>query len=103
MTPGIVDAVRRFVEEEVRPAAPALEHADAYPHSRNAPWAGLMRRAFAIDVLACPRCGGRMRVISTVEDPVALRQILAAPTLDRAGRSRPAGRRSHDGEVISSD
>ena len=36
---------------------------------RNATWAGLMRRAFAIDVLACARCGGRMRVIGTVEDP----------------------------------
>jgi hypothetical protein len=27
-----------------------------------------MRRAFAIDVLACARCGGRMRVIGTVKD-----------------------------------
>ena len=42
-----------------------------------------MRRAFAIDVLACPNCGGRMRVIAMVEDPVAARQILAA--------RRPAG------------
>jgi hypothetical protein len=38
-----------------------------------------MRRAFAIDVLACPRCGGRLRVIATVEDLVAVRQILTAP------------------------
>jgi alkylation response protein AidB-like acyl-CoA dehydrogenase len=29
----IVLAVRRFVEDEVRPAASALEHADAYPHA----------------------------------------------------------------------
>jgi Acyl-CoA dehydrogenases len=28
----IIAAVRRFVEKEVAPAAPALEHADAYPH-----------------------------------------------------------------------
>jgi alkylation response protein AidB-like acyl-CoA dehydrogenase len=33
MTPPIVAAVRRFVEEEVRPAATGLEHADAYPHA----------------------------------------------------------------------
>jgi alkylation response protein AidB-like acyl-CoA dehydrogenase len=33
MTPPIVAAVRRFVEDEVRPAAAALEHADAYPHA----------------------------------------------------------------------
>ncbi len=29
----LIDTVRRFVEREVRPAARALEHADAYPHA----------------------------------------------------------------------
>src|SRR5205814_7969880 len=29
----MVVAVRRFVADEVRPSAPALEHADAYPHA----------------------------------------------------------------------
>src|SRR6184192_2385343 len=33
MVPPIVTAVRRFVDEEVRPVAAALEHADAYPHA----------------------------------------------------------------------
>src|SRR5688572_27017724 len=33
MAPAIVAAVRRFVEDEVRPAAVALEHADEYPHA----------------------------------------------------------------------
>ena len=33
MTPPIVAAVRRFVDDEVRPVAAALEHADAYPHA----------------------------------------------------------------------
>src|SRR5262245_15880607 len=41
-------------------------------------WADLMRRAFDIDVLACPRCGGRLRLIATVEDPDAIRAILVA-------------------------
>jgi alkylation response protein AidB-like acyl-CoA dehydrogenase len=30
--PTILASVREFVEQEVRPAAPALEHADRYPH-----------------------------------------------------------------------
>jgi len=35
-------------------------------------WAALMRRVFALDVLPCPRCGGRRRVIATVcGDPLA--------------------------------
>jgi len=29
-------------------------------------------------VLACPQCGGRLRLIATVEDPDATRAILAA-------------------------
>ena len=32
-------------------------------------WAALMHRAFAIDVLACPHCGGRLRLIATLHDP----------------------------------
>src|SRR2546423_13278869 len=31
--PSIVAAVRRFVEQDVRPTAPSLDHADAYPHA----------------------------------------------------------------------
>jgi len=50
-----------------------------------------MRRAFDIDVLACPRCGGRLRLIATVEDPEAIRAILAALAESRelAGRAPP--------------
>jgi len=52
-----------------------------------------MRRAFDIDVLACPRCGGRLRLIATVEDPEAIRAILAAVATgaEFAGRAPPFG------------
>jgi alkylation response protein AidB-like acyl-CoA dehydrogenase len=33
MLPPIVGKVRRFVDDEVRPVAAALEHADTYPHA----------------------------------------------------------------------
>ena len=36
-----------------------------------------MRRGFDLDVLACPRCGGRMRLLATIEAPQVLRTILA--------------------------
>jgi hypothetical protein len=39
-------------------------------------WAELMRRAFEADVLACPRCGGRMVVLATLDDPAVIRRIL---------------------------
>lgn len=32
---------------------------------------------FALDVLACPRCGGRLRLIAARQDPHVVRPILA--------------------------
>ena len=62
------------------------------PPPCNWTWAALMRRAFAIDVLACPNWGGPMRVIATVEDPLAVRQILAAQRVaEPPGPSPPGG------------
>jgi hypothetical protein len=46
------------------------------PSPRSWSWAALMQRAFAIDVLACPSCGGRMRLIATIHDPAVIRRIL---------------------------
>ena len=40
-------------------------------------WAVLMRRAFDLDVLRCPRCAGRMQLIATIEDPAVIQRILA--------------------------
>jgi hypothetical protein len=30
-------------------------------------WADLMRRTFGFDVLACPRCDGRLRLIAVTD------------------------------------
>ena len=35
-----------------------------------------MRRAFETDVLGCPRCGGRMVVLATIDDPAVIHRIL---------------------------
>ncbi len=46
-------------------------------------WADLMRRSLALDVLACPRCGGRLRLIAVVDHPAVVARILghlALPT-----------------------
>lgn len=47
------------------------------PSGRGATWADLMRRAFEIDVLACPRCGRRLRLIALIEAPAVARRILS--------------------------
>jgi hypothetical protein len=39
-------------------------------------WAELMRRAFDVDVLACPRCGGRLRLLALLEAVAVTARIL---------------------------
>jgi hypothetical protein len=38
-------------------------------------WASLLRRVYGLDALRCP-CGGRIRILSVIEDPAVIRRIL---------------------------
>jgi uncharacterized protein YbaR (Trm112 family) len=44
--------------------------------ARGQCWAALMRRTFGLDVLACPRCGGRLRLIALIEEAAVIERIL---------------------------
>ena len=60
------------------PAAEAAEPdcAATAPRRRGrVPWAELLRRVFADDVLQCP-CGGRRSVLAVVTDPAIARTLL---------------------------
>ena len=37
----------------------------------------MLRLTFALDVLACPDCGGRLRLVATIADPRVIARILA--------------------------
>ena len=50
--------------------------AAACRHTRNYLWAELMRRSLGLDVLACPRCGGRLTLIALIEDPAVIVRLL---------------------------
>jgi len=69
------------------PLAAGSEDTQAKSGSRAWSWAALMHRAFAIDVLACPRCGGRLRLIATLHDPAVIRTLLAHLGVARSGPS----------------
>ena len=60
------------------PDAAADGHPEAVDcrHRRNYLWAELMRRSLGLDVLACPRCGGRFRLIALIDDPAVIQRIL---------------------------
>jgi hypothetical protein len=53
---------------------------DTRPRAGRLPWADLLRRVFADDVLHCP-CGGRRSVIAVVTDPAVARTLLVALAL----------------------
>jgi hypothetical protein len=53
-----------------KPGRPA--HAGAHR-----PWAELLARTFAVDVLACPRCQGRMKLLGLVKNPAIISRTLA--------------------------
>jgi hypothetical protein len=67
------------------------------PHPRNYRWSELMKRVWALDVLECPRCLSRMRILAAIHPPDATRKILEclglpsrAPPLAAAACEHPA-------------
>ncbi len=39
-------------------------------------WARLIQKIYEVDPLVCPKCQGQMRIISFIEDPEVIREIL---------------------------
>jgi Putative transposase len=39
-------------------------------------WPRLMQRTLGFDVLSCPKCSGRMRVLSVIDEPAVVKRIL---------------------------
>jgi len=54
------------------------EAQDQTPAERRASmtWAQRLKRVFNIDIETCQECGGAMKVIACIEDPVVIKKIL---------------------------
>ena len=68
---------------------PTREPESPRPRGGYRPWAELLARTFAVDVLARPSCPGRMRPVAIVEEPARIARSLAA-----LGEATGAPRRS---------
>jgi len=57
----------------------AAETHERTPAERRAAmtWAQRLKRVFGIDIETCAVCGGAMRIIACIEDPVVIEKILA--------------------------
>ena len=51
-------------------------------------WAQRLKRVFKLDIETCRHCGGAVKVIACIEDPVVIKQILAH--LERRAQQPPA-------------
>ena len=64
---------------------------------RRYPWAELLRRVFEVEVLVCPHCGGRRRLLAAVTAPESIERVLRAMGLPceapelAAARAPPGG------------
>ena len=56
---------------------------------RRLSWAELMRRVYEVDVLECPRCHGRRKLIAVVTDPAVIARFLGS--LGLPTRAPPRG------------
>src|SRR5207247_9916742 len=59
-----------------RAFADAGQDVVARPRRHGYRWADLMRRTFGVDVLECPRCGGRLRLMALIEHARVVEPIL---------------------------
>ncbi len=84
---AMVDAVRAApLDDDVMRLAPnviSVRHWDRllggllYAVSPRVDWATLLRRSFSVDVLECPKCHGRLRMIAVITEREPARRILA--------------------------
>jgi hypothetical protein len=73
----------RIVPVPAEASSPSEQAAESEPKPhrhgcRYWPWSELMRRTFSLDVLACPRCGGRLRLSAMMTEPKEIARYLRA-------------------------
>jgi len=82
-------------ESETR--AGATGSTGAKTRQRNYSWAELMRRVFEIDVLECPECRGRMRILVSIHSPDAIDRMLRC--LGLPARAPPVARADSESAI----
>ena len=98
---GVLASRARWRSQVVRYGRPAPDAAaltrEAHPavptHAWT--WAALMHRTLDLAVLAWPRCGGRLRIVATIQDPAPRARLPRPPQLG-AGPRHPRPRPQPD-------
>jgi hypothetical protein len=94
---AVVTPAHRGVGAPKAPACNGGQVPPSTPRHVAMSWARLLKRVFGIDIESCARCGGKLKVIASIEEPVVIAKILAhlektAP--DRHQAELPLGARA---------
>ena len=94
-------------EAPAEPAKPREIDPSGIPRLNRLPWAVLLKRVFLVDVLECPKCKGRMRIIAAVTEPASVRRVLESLGLPseapRLRAARPPPQTEFGDETARSD
>ncbi len=63
-------------------------------------WAGRLKRVFGMDIEVCSECGGKLKVISSIEGPEVIKKILTHLGLE-SGIPEPCSPRGPPEEMDS--
>ena len=76
--PASADREQVVPKTRAAAAGKAVESSEpsATDRQRSLTWAQRLKRVFAIDIEVCRRCGGKLRVIASIEDPPVIERIL---------------------------
>jgi len=55
---------------------PCILESDESSRERRKNWARLIQKIYEVDPLTCPKCSGKMKVISVIEDQDVIKKIL---------------------------
>ena len=91
MRPAFPLRVSTVDPHEYAPDGDYLAGPDDPGRAHRLAWADLMQRAFAQDVLVCPRCGGAMRLVALILDHAVAERILRHLGLWQRGPPRGRG------------
>jgi hypothetical protein len=77
-----VFAPNHRLREQLTPAKRGRRDAAPVDQPMSAPhvsmtWAQRLKRVFKIEIETCAHCGGAVKMIASIEDPVVIKQILA--------------------------
>jgi hypothetical protein len=81
---------RGIREKDTMPAVPGTSEPDTpYRRKCRMTWAALIKAVYEVDPLKCPKCGGQMKIVSFIEEPLVIENILRHCELWKEPAPRP--------------